>query len=311
MVKMNSKNFSPPLECALSYLPHHVTEAVISMLDSRRISAVYLSEIRLRTGGACAIVARGEILSLGLSLDSREIKEVLRRMTGGAVFAHRDEVCRGYVSLAHGVRVGVVGYARYEGGDVVGVSDVSSLVIRIPSGRCDFAERLYLEWLATSGGILICSPAGGGKTTALRALARLIGSGERPRRVVVVDERCELDPCDYTDAHVDILRGYKRSLGVDIAIRTMSAEVLMVDEISSLDDATAMLGALGAGVTVIATAHADSLDGAMKRDYIRELAEGGLFLSACVITRAGRFFDYKLERVDSFFDKSLHGMGDI
>ena len=159
--------------------------------------------------------------------------------------------------------------------------------------------------------MLICSRAGEGKTTAIRALARLIGSGERPRRVVAVDERCEFDVSYYSDSHVDILRGYRRALGVDIAIRTMSAEVVMVDEISSHDDARAMLSSLGAGVTVIATAHASSLGDALKRDYIRELVDGGLFSSICVIERCGDKFTYRLEKIDREMSEKLHGAGDI
>ena len=158
--------------------------------------------------------------------------------------------------------------------------------------------------------MLICSPAGQGKTTAIRSLARLIGSGREAKRVVAVDERCEFDSSEYCDAHVDILRGYRRAVGVDIAIRTMSAEVLIVDEISSSEDAKAMMSALGAGVTVIATAHADSLIGAAKRAYIRELILGGLFDSVCII-RGGAEFSYQLTRIGSDERKTLHGMGDI
>ena len=194
---------------------------------------------------------------------------------------------------------------------MVGVGDISSLVFRIPSGECSFAARLYGEWLLIGGGMLICSRAGEGKTTAIRALARLIGSGERPRRVVVVDERCELDVTEYRDAHVDILRGYRRATGVEIAIRTMSAEVLMVDEISSYDDSRAMLSAIGAGVIVIATAHAQSLADALKRGYIRELVDGGLFDAACFISRRGDSFSYRLERIERDRGEMRHGMGDI
>ena len=145
--------------------------------------------------------------------------------------------------------------------------------------------------------MLICSAAGEGKTTAIRALAGLIGSGEMPRRVVVADERCEFNPAEYARAHVDILRGYKRALGVDIAIRTMSAEVLIVDEISSREDATAMLASVGAGVTVIATVHARSLGDAMKRDYVATLVRGGLFESVCVISRKAGSFSYTIDRI--------------
>ena len=110
---------------------------------------------------------------------------------------------------------------------------------------------------------------------------------------------------------MDILFGYRRALGVDIAIRTMSAEVLIVDEISSFADARAMLGALGAGVTVIATVHAESLDDARARIYVDELVRGGLFSSACIIKREGVTFSYSLEKIAPRGAESLHGMGDI
>lgn len=299
------------LKTTLGYLPVGVKNAICAYLSESGTGEDALSEIRLRLCGVCAAVVSGENVALDVEVSEAEIKETFARISCGAVFAHRDDICRGFISLPHGVRVGICGHAKYERGGVVGIREVTSLVFRIPSGECSFAHELYARWLMHPVGMLICSRAGEGKTTAIRALARLIGSGERPRRVVVVDERCEFDPAEYLGAHVDIMRGYHRTLGVDIAVRTMSAEVLIVDEISSLRDSRAMLGALGAGVTVIATVHAGSLEDAMRRGYVSELVLGGLFESACVIERRGRRFGYRLENTDAVIDKILHGKGDV
>ena len=292
-IEKNDSNFTETLD----YLPLEIASHIRDFLRNSGHSERDVSEIRLRLNGACAAVVKGKNVTLGVDIGNAEMRETFKRISGGALFAHRDDISRGFITLPSGIRVGVGGRARYDGGNVVGISDVSSLVFRIPSGRCSFATELYGEWLLFGGGMLICSRAGDGKTTAIRTLARLIGSGERPRRVVVVDERCELDARDYIGTHVDILSGYRRALGVDIAIRTMSAEVLMVDEISSREDSRAMLCALGAGVSVIATAHATSLASALGRDYIRELVDGGLFERACIIERSGDEFSYKLEDV--------------
>ena len=309
-MQKHPKNHKSVFQIAISNLTPSVADAVLKYLDEYKIRENDVSEIRLRLYGVCALVVRGENRSLSVRLDKSDIKEIFRLVSGGAVFSHRDDVSRGFISLSLGVRVGVIGRARYEGGRVIGVDEVTSLVFRLPTGECSFARALYAEWRRLGGGMLICSPAGQGKTTAIRSLARLIGSGREAKRVVAVDERCELDPSEYCDAHVDILRGYRRAVGVDIAIRTMSAEVLIVDEISSSEDAKAMMSALGAGVTVIATAHADSLIGAAKRAYIRELILGGLFDSVCII-RGGAEFSYQLTRIGSDERKTLHGMGDI
>ena len=311
MHKNELKNGNVRLETAMSFLPESVRKSVYTYLSRTGTSEDMLSEIRLRACGVCAMVICGENIALDAKIGQTEMKETFLRISGCAVFAHRDEICRGFIALPHGVRVGIAGHARYESGGVVGIGEVTSLVFRIPSGRCSFAHRLYAEWIVRSGGMLVCSRAGEGKTTAIRALARLIGSGERPRRVVVVDERCEFDPMEYSGAHVDIMRGYRRALGVDIAVRTMSAEVLIVDEISSAEDSRAMLGALGAGVTVIATAHASSLADAMKRKYVSELILGGLFDSVSVIERRGRSFGYRFEKMDAVMAENTHGMGDL
>ena len=311
MYKSGKKNEKSAFDTALAYFPVGLAGGVRKCVEDRRIRIKSVSEIRLRAYGASSIVVNGENIALGVGVDIKAVEEVFLRISQGALFAHRDCISRGFVSLEGGIRVGVGGHARYEGDRLVGVGEISSLVFRLPTSSCSFARSLYAEWMLVGGGMLVCSAAGEGKTSALRALIGLIGSGERPRRVVAVDERCEIDLSEYQGAHVDILRGYRRALGVDIAIRTMSAQVLAVDEISSEEDAAAMLAALGAGVTVIATVHARSLDDAMKRSYVSRLIEGGLFESVCVIERVGERFSYRLDKIELESPKSLHGMGDI
>lgn len=265
------------------YLPDRLVRE-LSRLSA--LSGYTLSEIRLRGGALSQVVSERGTLPLYTRLREEEVAAVLRAACHGSLYAYRDKLSSGYIPLEYGVRVGVVGEARYEEGEVVGIDGVRSLVFRIPTGECDFAEELYREWLAADmRSMLICAPPAGGKTTALRALAGLIGSGRDARRVVVVDERCELDPLDYTGATVDILRGYRRGLGVEVAVRTASPEVLMVDEIASEGDADALRLAIGVGIPVIATAHGEDARDAARRGYIRSLIEDGCFDTAVSIRR--------------------------
>lgn len=310
MRKTDFKKFENALRTALSYMPDTVNKTVKEYLCAQK-NTRNVSEIRLRLYGVCSLTVGDENIALDVRVDSADMKETVRRITGGALFAHKDDLCRGFISLPMGIRVGVIGHARYGNGEVQGIDEISALVFRIPCGECDFAKELYSEWSAYGGGMLICSAAGGGKTTVIRALARLVGSGEHPRRVAVVDERCEFEPDEYRNAHVDILRGYRRSYGTEIAIRTLSAEILIVDEISSEEDASAMLSSLGAGVTVIATVHARSYADAVKRGYVRRLIEGGLFDALCILERRGDRYAYKLEKIREKRRETLHGMGDI
>ena len=249
------------------------------------LSLACVNEIRLSAISLSSIVLKGRLTALSVRLGYEELGAILRRACDMAVFAHRDEISEGYISLKCGGRVGVCGHARYEGGRLVGISEVSALVFRIPSGKCDFADKLHSFWRDRGySGMLICSRAGVGKTTAIRALAAMAGDVKAGKRVVVVDERCELNMGAYRNCSVDILRGYRRSVGVEIAIRTMSADIVIVDEIGNEEDSDALMLAQGAGVSLLATAHGDDIRAIYKKRAIGRLIDAQLFSCYSVIT---------------------------
>lgn len=276
-------------EALSAHLPKALLREVRGITDSYRGES--LSELRLRAGGRCSLIIEGRELPLSYRLGMLELSELVSGLCLGGAYAYADGINRGYIPLSCGIRAGVVGRARYEDGRLVGVSEVSSMVLRFPVGRCDFAEELCRIFLDRGrDGMLILSPPAGGKTTALRALAAGLGSGRDALRVVVVDERCEIDTPELCRGTVDVLRGYRRSEGIEVAVRCMSCEVILVDEIGSPEDAEAMERCRGVGVSVVATAHARSIEDALGRKYIGSLIEDGYFPSVVSIKKEGGAF---------------------
>jgi stage III sporulation protein AA len=289
-------NFSRALSTVLSVLPGKSVIAITAPLSSLRGMDESLSEIRLRAEGECYLVADGCKIPLHLKLSEEELSELLLRLCNGSLYAYRDSISRGFVSMDEGVRVGVCGKARYDGERLVGVSRPTSLVFRIPSGICDYGDELYLEWLrAEKPNMIIISPPGVGKTTALRSLAAKIGGGECPMRVTVVDSRCEFVHSDYKGCSVDLLCGYERGAGIDIALRTLSAEVILVDEIGTEEESAAVLKAGGAGVKIIATAHADSPKSLRSRATLLPLLDGKVFSHVATVRRVGKERSFTVE----------------
>ena len=290
--KMNTNyRFNETQNTILSFFSSRIFEEIKRILASEKWRSTSLEEVRLRAFGPSSLVIGGRCVPLSSRIAPDELQGVFKRVCDMAVFAHRDDICRGFVSIAGGIRVGVIGRARYDGGTIVGVSEISTMVFRLPRSDSSVADELFDEWNRRGRcGMLICSRAGEGKTTAIRALAKIIGSGPPFVRVAVVDERCEFDKNVDNRSTVDILSGYKRALGIDIAIRTISADVIIVDEIGSSDDADAMLSAIGAGIPVIATAHGTSINDVIQRSYIKRLADNGLFGMYAIISRHGESF---------------------
>ena len=82
-------------------------------------------------------------------------------------------------------------------------------------------------------------------------------------------------------------------------IRSMSPDVLIVDEIGRMEDAQALSEALNAGIAVIATVHARSLDEAVRRPVIRQIKESGLFELYVELDQAHSWKVVKQERMRS------------
>ena len=248
--------------------------------ELRRISAsrrVGFSEIHLCVGARSSVSYLKERIFLSSRVSSEDMRSVVIRLCRGALYAYRDTITEGYICMEDGIRVGICGQARYEAGRLVGVSDISALLFRIPSSDCSFTAELFEIFLKCRQGMLIYAVAGGGKTTALRSLAYRLAEGKDGARVSVIDERCEFSVAECSRCGIDLFRGYKRSEGMNIALRTMAPEIIAVDEIGGRDEAEDMLNSLNSGVRIIATAHAASLDELKRRRSIEPFIEYGIF----------------------------------
>lgn len=285
------------VEGVYKYLSAEMISEIERICRSRRQGAVGIREIRIRKEGRCSLLYLDEIIPLYTTVCRQEAENMIRRLSDGAIYAHRDSIASGYLSLPFGVRVGLCGYARYESGELVGVSELRSLVFRIPTGECDFSEELeHLFRTRVQRGLLIFSPPGGGKTTALRSLAHSLGEGAMAMRVAVVDERCEFWEEDFESSEVDLLRGYKRREGIEIATRTMSPEVIMIDEIGT-DEAEGVAQAVRTGIPLVATAHASSFSEARERVSLEALFRSGAFDLLVGIFQTAEGFRVRAESV--------------
>lgn len=263
--------------------PAQLAREIEALSRGRRIS-----EIRIRRTGRSSVVAFGS--SLGLSFSAEKyIDDIFMSVCRGTPYAYRDSILKGFVPLPNGVRVGVAGRARYEGEKLVGITDISSLIFRIPAEKCDFSDEIFEIWRRSRGGLLVFSAPGGGKTTALRSLARSISTGTEARRVALVDEREEIFSDELSHGEIDVLSGYRRAYGISLATRTLNPEVIITDEIAP-EDAEAILKCANSGVPIIASAHAGDIRELMRRADIERLVERGVFGSFAYVTRGeGRF----------------------
>ncbi len=236
-----------------------------------------LEEVHLRADRTSSVTRGGVTHPLAFHVTRETLDAILHAATGGSIYAYRDNIRAGYITLAGGVRMGLCGRALTEGDAVVAVTDLNSLCFRIPHHVPGVAEEVYRMWDTEGGqtGILVVAPPACGKTTFLRDFILYASSGAHVRRVAVVDSREEL--CyEGVCGMVDVLRGYPRAAGLEIALRTLSPEVLLCDEIGAAD-VTSVRDVLHGGVPLVAAIHGSSLADIEKRTGVREMLSTGVF----------------------------------
>ena len=285
-------------------LPERVRDDIEAVASRQK----RVEEIRLHCGRRVTLTSSGKNIPTSSVLTKQEMDRTLTRLCEGSVYAFRDTIADGYIGLRGGVRVGVCGRAALSGGKICGVYDIDTLVIRIPHPSPALGKEIadLIRKENFTGGILIYSPPGVGKTTLLRSLAKMMSSGENAVRVSVIDTRGELGySLGDSGLCLDILSGYPKHIGISIAARTLSPQVIICDEIGSRVEAEAICEAQGCGVPLIATAHASSVRDLLGRSGMGLLHRSGCFSAYVGIQRRGEFgFSYdicKREDVDTAY----------
>ncbi len=265
--------FVPILE---KCLPWRVLNELYGLAQRGIISGESINEIRLRAWRPTSITCGGKNTVLGIKITAAELSECVTKLCHGSVYAHSDTIRAGYIQPGEGIRVGVCGTLAADGR---AVREITSINIRIPHiirGVCEQLMGVCCEPERVKS-TLIYSPPGVGKTTALREIASRLG-GPLSRRVALIDTRGELYiPEMFSETICDVLTGYSRAAGIEIATRTLSPEVIICDELGDSEEALQILSCAGAGVPIIASAHASNIHELLARPNIRMLHDNRIF----------------------------------
>ena len=260
-------------EALLRYFPDSVADA---LRCTASWSARAVDEIRMYADGRIVFVVGGRNISTSIECTSEILMETVGNLCGHSLYAHEESIRQGYIFTAEGIRVGVAGSAFSDGGRIERITDITSLCIRIPRRYPGTADNMYAyaNENGTPSSILVFSPPGVGKTTALRELADRLAKSRY--RVALIDTRYELG-YGLRGEFLDIFKGYPRASGMEMAARVLNPQFVICDEIANEADAGAVLQCAASGVAVIASAHGASVEDLYCQSAIRGLLENGIF----------------------------------
>ena len=268
----------------IEMLPESLSNQLVKLHPS---SLARIEEIRIRVMKRVEVIISGKPVFLSYMTTYEDSINLLNELSHYSIYTLEEELKKGYITVRGGHRVGLSGRVITENGRVKAIRDVTSFNIRIAREKIGIAEKyvpyLYEDmWLNT----LIIGPPQTGKTTLLRDFARVISTGYKEiesKKVGIVDERSEIAGCvkgvpqHHLGERIDVLDACPKAEGMMMMIRSMSPDVLIVDEIGTKEDADAVMEAVHAGVKLFVTVHGYQASELFKRPTLKMLFEANVF----------------------------------
>ena len=284
-------------------LPKHIFAALCAVDES---TARRIEEIRLRTCrplmiytsecGFCVATDGHLSENGGMTVTPEDMEQTFGAVTGKSAYAYENELKQGFLTLAGGIRAGFAGSAVISGGEVKTYRGIGGINFRIPCHATGICTRLlpYISKHGQLASALIISAPKLGKTTLARDIARSAGSGIGIARskVSLIDERLELAAAEYGEPlfdvgiETDVISGVNKAAGVFMALRALSPEVIVTDEIGRNEDLEALREVANAGVVMITTAHAPDMESLLERMFFRKVFEEKMFEAYVVLSAA-------------------------
>ncbi|MBP5606466.1 MAG: hypothetical protein J6X60_13160 [Ruminiclostridium sp.] len=229
----------------------------------------------------------GNYIFPGRTATAEELRECIRSFCDYSLYSAERELAEGKITLKGGHRAGFTGTAVVKNGSVTMINDISSINLRIASEYKGIAERLVR--LTTAGndmrGLIILGPPLSAKTTMLRDYARILSGFARTS---VIDETGEIAavyrgvPQNDVGMNCDVLDMYPKRTGIISAVRLMSPEYIICDEIGI--EYKELAECAGKGIKLVISAHCGSMAEAADNPAVCSLVNAGAVNYAALLS---------------------------
>ncbi|MBR2714799.1 MAG: Flp pilus assembly complex ATPase component TadA [Ruminococcus sp.] len=283
---MKNKRFKNAIKCLSADLYHILSNTPEKIADS-------VQEIILRAERPLCVQSNSKrfyytknhcitdaILTDQMVVTSkRSVFDTFQNICNYSVYTRQNEINNGYITIKGGHRAGICGTAVVSDGKIVNIKDITSINIRIAREIIGCSDELHSMLSSENKGVLVCGAPCSGKTTILRDLARKLSY---ENKVSIIDERNELASTVNGEFQndiglCDVFDGYIKSDAITQAVRSMSPDIIVCDEISNYDDVKAVELGVNSGVCFIATMHADNITTLLHRDIAKRLLSTNAF----------------------------------
>lgn len=269
----------------------------IGELLKERLLNEHIYEVRIKVGNPILVYSKYGENKINYCPTREELKNMMQKISNYSLYAYEEDIRQGFITIRGGHRIGIAGECVMENGKVKTIRNISSVNVRIANEVIGCSDNI-LPYVISKNRVyntIIISPPKCGKTTILRDLTRNISNGVPSlglygKKVAVIDERSEIGACHFgipqndLGVRTDILDNCLKREGMIMAIRSLSPEVLICDEIGTKGDIEALMMAFNSGVNIITTIHGFAVEDLYKRLVFKELLDNEILERAVVLS---------------------------
>ena len=276
------------MEEILKYFPSGILEKLNDFFEINKNIENELQEIRIRSDKPIILKMRFKDYVIDYRVEQSEVLRTLEKLCENSIYAYKNQLCEGFLTVKGGHRIGVTGTVVIENQKVININYINSLNFRIARQVIGCSNDIIGQILdiknKTIYNTLLVSPPGKGKTTMLRDVIRNISNGIAELKFNgltcgVVDERGEIAaayrgiPQNDVGIRTDVIGNIDKEKGMKMLLRSMAPQVIACDEIGSDKDIEAIKQILISGVKGIFAMHASNMEDVQRNQKVNELIE--------------------------------------
>ena len=269
----------------------------IAEILRERLINEHIYEVRIKVDNPILVYSKYGENMINYRPKREELKNMMQKISSYSLYAYEEDIRQGFITIKGGHRIGIAGECVMENGRVKTIRNISSVNVRIANEVLGCSDKI-LKYIISKDRVfntIIISPPKCGKTTILRDLTRNISNGVSSigfygKKVAVIDERSEIGACHFgipqndLGIRTDILDNCLKREGMIMAIRSLSPEVLICDEIGTKGDIEALMMAFNSGVNIITTIHGFTVEDLYKRMVFKDLLDNQILERAVVLS---------------------------
>lgn len=269
-----------------------------------------LQEIHLRNNNPIIIVYNSQkryLLNgnLNIKITKKDLDDIIFKASNFSIYSIQNQIKEGYITLKNGIRIGLSGEFAYDNHNI---KNLYSLNIRIPHQIHNCSKNIFNKLFDDKKFLntLIISPPGAGKTTMIRDILFQFNKINEIYNISLIDERNEISslidgiPSLDIGQYCDIISHINKEKAAFLAIKNLNPDIVVTDEISSIEDINTINKIANMGISILASIHAENINDLLKKENFNNLIENFSFERYVILSKKNM-----IGEIVGVFDKSF------